>query len=313
MQFNICAEIYPSGLFGIPQDDMTVLPVNYEYKYEFMELVSGTKVHIGHGTVSRYREWHEKLNLGLSLDGINAELHDNHLLLTLEADTTREAERKSHELMDWLMLNLMLNGASKYRYYYKLLSIHSESGMEAALPLKPPMWGRYHMFYDLDELRSRFFGTVSYSNIIDEHLMKAFRYYDHGIEMIDRLPNPLQLSEFEKFNTQLMSVSAFLNFWKAITTILGDPNPKSDGKPVYESRYKEYGILEDFFNTRIERLRKIRNEDAVAHYEVGSEGMANVFDNLSESQEVARVVLTAYREYLKQKKIKEDENSSASS
>lgn len=302
MRFDVCSEIYPSGLFGIPQKDMTVIPVNYEYKYEFMELVSGTVVQVGHGTVSKYREWHETLRLGLSLNGINAKLHDNRLLLTLETETLQEAEKRSHELMDWLMLNLTLSDESKYRYHYKLLSIHSDTGMEATLPLKPPMWGTYHMFYNLDELRERFLGTVYYSYTIDERLFKAFKYYDHGIEIIDSLPNPAQISEFEMFNVQLLSVSSFLNFWKAITTILGDPNPKSDGKLVYESRYKKFGISENFFNSRIESLRSIRNEEAVAHYEVGSEGMVNVSDSLAEAQEVARLVLTSYREYLRRTK-----------
>jgi hypothetical protein len=311
MRFDVCSEIYPSGLFGIPQKSMIVLPVNYEYKYEFMELVSGTVVQVGLGTVSKYREWHETLRLGLSLNGINAKLNDNRLLLTLEAETPQEAEKRCHELMDWLMLNLMLSNESKYRYHYKLLSIHSDTGMEATLPLKPPMWGNYHMFYNLDELRERFLGTIYYSHIVDTRLFKAFKYYDHGIEIVDSLPNPAQISDFELFNAQLLSVSSFLNFWKAITTILGDPNPKSDGKLAYESRYKEFGIPESFFNSRIERLRSLRNEEAVAHYEVGSEGMMNVSDNLAEAQEVARVVLTNYREYLRRIQIKKSKTDIA--
>ena len=55
---------------------------------------------------------------------------------------------------------------------------------------------------------------------------------------------------------------AFLQLFKALTAIVGDPSSDRD----YQSRCRKLGLPKDFWQTKAKPLYEIRNDDDVAHY-----------------------------------------------
>jgi hypothetical protein len=92
----------------------------------------------------------------------------------------------------------------------------------------------------------------------------------------------------------LLIASVFLNLWKAISVIVGDPNEDSD----YQRRYKKLNLDYGFFKTKIEKIRYLRNTCDVAHYSLTEESLKEIEVNFGEADSTVTEVLRRYREYL---------------
>lgn len=298
MRFVAYFEIQPSSKFGLPYKDKTVIPEGSSMVFT-IEL---HKVWKGHGTLPRYRDHNEAFSQALDLEDSTAHFRDNHLSLFLEADSLREAQEKSFCILDGLFLNLSL--ISGIHYYYKPIQILNFDTDEVhTLPLqfeKEPIQGGYMLVgriepytYNLETLREQVKQAGEISKNSDQSLHKALTYYHHALYLLDG-------SQENPMNHQLLAnASAFLNFWKAITTIIGD---SSENRESYYSKYKTFGISEDYFTNNIEPLRKLRNRSDVAHYDLGGEGLKEIASRVGEALAVASFVLKAYRDTL----LKED-------
>ncbi len=60
---------------------------------------------------------------------------------------------------------------------------------------------------------------------------------------------------------QVLDPICFLQFWKAIATIAGDPSRESD----HQSRCRTYGFGKDYFRDTLKPLHDMRNTFDVAH------------------------------------------------
>ena len=87
-----------------------------------------------------------------------------------------------------------------------------------------------------------------------------------------------------------------LNLYKSITVIVGDPakEPKA-----YQKRYRKYGIDYDFWNEKINKLRRIRNDWGVAHYFISEDDFLKLNTVIGESFRTTRQTILRYVEYLK--------------
>ncbi len=82
--------------------------------------------------------------------------------------------------------------------------------------------------------------------------------------------------------------------WKAASTVIGDPTIDKD----YRSRYRQLGIEKEFFETRIEVARKLRNDYDVAHYRLDAERLGFVEGNSALVKEVAERIIRDYLQHL---------------
>lgn len=125
--------------------------------------------------------------------------------------------------------------------------------------------------YDLNALR-----RLPLITIKQAHLLFSRRGF---------LTNP-----FFRQHSMLIS-TAFLNLWKAISTIVGDPSVDRD----YQSRYKRLGFDYEFFTQKIEKVRDLRNHYDVAHYSLDPAHLETVEKSFGEAAQIANEVIRRYR------------------
>ena len=62
-----------------------------------------------------------------------------------------------------------------------------------------------------------------------------------------------------------LAADIFSNYHRAASVIVGDPSKDKD----YQSRYKKMGLSDEDWKN-VERVRKLRNDYGVAHYDLGT-------------------------------------------
>ena len=125
----------------------------------------------------------------------------------------------------------------------------------------------------------------------DPVLDRALQYYEHAMFLFDRRN---QIADLFSSHFRYMISEIFLNMWKAATAFIGDPSVDND----YRSRYRRLGIDREFFETKIEVVRNIRNDYDVAHYRIDEERLAEIERNYGLVKEVAERIIRDYRQYL---------------
>jgi hypothetical protein len=88
--------------------------------------------------------------------------------------------------------------------------------------------------------------------------------------------------------------SAFLNAWKAVTTILGDPSADRD----HQRRHRDIGFGKDFSYDKVKRLTDLRNDYDVAHYSLRTDALEEVKAHYGEAIRIASEVIDQYRQHV---------------
>ena len=91
-----------------------------------------------------------------------------------------------------------------------------------------------------------------------------------------------------------MLTSAYLNMWKAITAMLGDPTKDSD----YQKRFRTFGLPENFWKDEVAPLMKVRHNFDVAHYSLDEGAIAQVEQSFGKAGLVCKTVIGAYVRHL---------------
>jgi hypothetical protein len=84
--------------------------------------------------------------------------------------------------------------------------------------------------------------------------------------------------------------TAFLQMFKALVTIVGEPGVDGD----HQQRAKRLGLGADFWVSRVKPLYKIRNESDVAHYSLRTNDFSAAHAQFIAASVVFRDALTAY-------------------
>ena len=145
--------------------------------------------------------------------------------------------------------------------------------------------------YNLLALESALEQAASSVAFEDLRLTLAIDYYQQALLLFGSrrlISDPL-------FRQHSMLISAaFLNLWKAISSIVGDPSIDND----YQSRYRNLGFDYEFFQEHIEKVRELRNDFDIAHYSLEIEDLKAVEEQFGEASQIAQEVLKRYRESL---------------
>jgi hypothetical protein len=145
--------------------------------------------------------------------------------------------------------------------------------------------------YNLSLLRDKIKEAEKAASLTESLLNKALHYYEHALFLFE---NRAAMTDIFSPHMQYLISAAFLNLWKAVSSILGDPSCDKD----YQKRYKMLGLSCDFFRSDVEFVRKVRNSYDVAHYHISEDGFKEIERHFGKAAEVATCVLHAYRQYL---------------
>jgi len=129
-----------------------------------------------------------------------------------------------------------------------------QDGVPIDIP-RPQMWGRLHR-YHLDQMKSVLTASSGLLDgwIGDQRLDQGLRYFSLGGSLCEIMQDSVIMG-------QVLDPICFLQFWKAIATIAGDPSSESD----HQSRCLTYGFGKDYFRDTLKPLHDMRNKFDVAH------------------------------------------------
>jgi hypothetical protein len=127
------------------------------------------------------------------------------------------------------------------------------------------------------------FAAVSLTS--DAKLAKALDYCNHA-QFLNRMRRDLPMGYLRAHS--YLAADIFSNYYRAASVIVGDPSKDKD----YQSRYKKMGLSDDDWK-RVERVRELRNDYGVAHYDLGDKN-EQLDRELGVAVEVTKKVITRY-------------------
>lgn len=286
MKFEITFKVEPSAPFGVPQEGYVVRPGKPESIHgPTIHFRSGTVV--GHGTLSQYREEGSEINLVVNLAVGRIRFHDNYAFVEIEATTPDEAFASGSNLLDRFLKHFSLSKGT-------LFSAHPlvfESEDQKLYPVPEFIHITRVTTYNLENLEKDLLSASQYQSISDVKLEKAFEYYEQALLLYI---NREKIAPILSRQHSLLISSAFLNLWKAVSVLVGDPSTDND----YQRRYRGLGFDIQFFTEKIEKLRALRNNYDIAHYSVRRDDLEQIEAAFGEANTIATEVIKRYREKL---------------
>lgn len=286
MKFEIRYKIFPEGVFGVPQDGMTVYPTSEEQIFsDTIHSRSGKKT--GYGTLSRYRSEEVKLISEFPFMDCKFKLNDNFLLIETEDKQPVEAYAKSQLAINFFIKNLNVNQGRLFSA--EPIYIESESGDVFEVPKSTQIASV--TTYHLKKLKEDINEIEKYDKLFEPRLIKALDYFEHSLLLFEKRN---LIADYISAHNKIFISSIFLNIWKCVTTIVGDPSRKSD---KYQKRYREIGFDKNFKDD-IDKLKELRDNYDVAHYSLNPNSLNEVEKNYGIAVKIAITVIKKYREFL---------------
>lgn len=256
--FRILFRLAPAGCFGLPDGNKVVIPADPNGREVFGPAFDPrTSQLVSHGTLSQYRTPEQSLNLSLKSRGLVLSISDNFLSVAVDAQHAQVAADKALTYMEVLLQSLTAMYGE--RFSASVLSVQDAAG--AAQPARIGDVNIHYMkvmAFNAEELRDRFSMATNWAATADSAAKKALFYFEHACllnEFAETLITSLPHASFSR-------ALAFLQLFKALTTIVGDPSSNRD----YQRRCKRLGLARDFWQLRVRPLYDIRNDEDVAHY-----------------------------------------------
>jgi hypothetical protein len=291
MKFTLTFEISPPGLFGLPEKETTVIPSApggwHGDVFHTPSMRAGRFVKAGHGTLSKYREDSERISAPISLGNIKGHITDNFVFLEVQANNHCDALRFAWEDLTVFLQHLSVNAETLFKA--APLIIETDDGCVYPIPTQMRM-GLFKV-YNLEKLKENISTAQQFSRLNDARLRKALNYYEHALWLYE---HATKLENITSRHYPYLISMVFLNLWKCITAIVGDPARKKDR---YLKRYSEIGLKQQD-KANIDQLKKLRNDCDVAHYALTQESFKEVQKKFGTGLKTAAEVIRVYREHL---------------
>lgn len=256
-RYRFLFRLGPPAYFGLPDGEKLVVPVEAGGTISSPVLDTRTGHKVSHGSLSRYRTPESALAANLQIGDHSIKLSDNFLEVWTQSPDPQDATSKTIAYVDLFVQSL----SSMYgeRFFASLMAIEDEHGNPqsvAAIPRTVPFFTA--TIYNTQELSERIGVAATWAQTADAVAQKALFYFEHAC-LLEEFSSSLTLSSpHASFSRAL----AFLQLFKALTSIIGDPSTDRD----YQSRCKRLGLQKDFWEVKAKPLYEIRNEQDVAHY-----------------------------------------------
>lgn len=287
MTFKALFRIEPASYFGLPEGDKTVIPAQAgDIVGSSFDTRSGKLV--SYGTLSRYREDAEKVQLTVESKGALLEVSDNFFELTFDHDDARTAVLEAVRRVEIFLRHLMVEQGDFFTFEF--LQVEEVGGNVTPDPVPQPITLARVTAYNLPELKNRITRAAERSNFHDQRLDKALLYYEHA-RLLYNLRGHVPLLSV---HANLLVGSAYLNLWKALTTLLGEPGTDSD----YQRRFKEFGFPKNFWRESVAPLKTVRDQADVAHYALSADTARAAQDSFGAADKVCRDVVMRYADHL---------------
>ena len=144
--------------------------------------------------------------------------------------------------------------------------------------------------YNLEGLAQQIDAAALACSISAPILDKATAYFYHALFMANAKE---RVTNFLSFHANLIISEIILNYYKAVSTIIGDPSIDRD----YQSRYRRFGISHALWSDA-ERLRELRNTYDIAHYTPDLEALKNINTHQRVAHITAQETIKAYTHWL---------------
>lgn len=280
-KYEIVFVIKPPGPFGLPEEGILVHPGHPgpEICGPTLDRRSGKLV--GYGTLPKYRD--RPVSVQFESESASLRLQDNYLTITFLAnDQTAFYQGMLRGTRFCVLLS-----AFQGRYYHPefLQLLNAETGERVKTPTALPL-GTFTL-YSVEQLSKD--AEKALLAVTNETLEKASAYFAHAL-FLRQVPLPEGYPSFHQYHTSSQIV---LNFYKATSTIFGEPGIDRDA----QSRYKQFGISTEVWE-EAERVRQLRNEFDIAHYTRDWKPTEELRAAQNKAQTVAQRVILAYVDWL---------------
>jgi tetratricopeptide (TPR) repeat protein len=251
---------------------------------------------VAHGTLPHYREESESIELDEAVLELRLRLRDNYLWIELRKEDYKEAEGIVLGAVDRFIQLLAVNRGTYFSAEF--LQAIAGTGASRSIARQPRRvsLGRIKT-YDLPAFRESLrwaFGAVSLAS--DGRLAKALDYFNHA-QFLSRMREGLPLGYVRV--QSYMAADIFSNYYRAASAIVGDPKKDKD----YQSRYKKIGLSDEDWKN-IERVRQLRNDYGVAHYDLGDR-IKELEQELGMAVQATKKIINYYIASLRSKKVSE--------
>jgi hypothetical protein len=247
----------------------------------------GQFIKAGHGKLPKYREESERINLPIDLGKVKGHIIDNFTFLDVEANNHQEAFCLTWDALSVFLQHLSVNDGTLFTA--APIIIETDDGRVYPIPTKGRM-GSYKV-YNLEKLAENIVAVQRFSQLSDARLRKALNYFEYALWLYERA---VTIENVTSRHYPYLISMVFLNLWKSITTIVGDPTKSKDG---YQKRYRKIGLKQqDKIN--IDALKKLRDDHDVAHYALTEESLKDVQNKFGVAMKTAAEVIRTYREHL---------------
>jgi len=284
--FEIIFEILPGGPFGVPEPGRTILPGRAGTFHGDM-IHTATMTRVGYGALSEYRSDDSAINQPVHIGSLEGSIRDNFLTVEVTAENHTAAFSSATAAVDRFLQHLSV-GQNRL-FEYRPLVIQSKEGRSYRGPFVGTLASVTH--YHLDSLKLDIESSQRFCDLADERLFRAMGYFEHALFLFEKRAEvaPIMSRHFG-----YLIAAVFLNLWKAVTTIVGDPSRPKDG---YQRRYRDLGFGEDF-KARLDHLKTLRDAHDVAHPTLNKALLEQVEAAVGEAKNIAADVLRKYREQL---------------
>lgn len=285
-RYDIVVMLNPPSLFGLPDEGWLVFG-SESRDLRSVAIDPRTQNVVGHGTLSRYRAYDDRLLAKLTLNTLQLDIEDNFVRLSLDASGPDSAiHLMTQEMTRFCVLASILIGEF---LTFEIVQI-VEDGTAVDLGVSTPLLhGRR---YNLETLRGKLTEASSLLEGLpsDRTLDQALRYFGDAGSLYDLMTDERRV--------RLVIPLCFLQFWKAITTIVGDPSADRD----HQTRYRQFGIGQGdngYFNRVLKPLHTIRDRFDVAHVASLDAPAFATGSDLMRCRSVAQEVIKAYAIHLR--------------
>jgi hypothetical protein len=288
-QYRLVFELHPAYAFGIPSSDHQVAPV-YDPPLLSYDANSGEQFITRPDGSPTMRRKDERLVAQFSVNSIQFSIEDVFCTITIDAPGQDSAVAHAYEaIVDLFLMYAMKLDQISFQVTPSLRHV-----VQIDLPRPSSLTTSAQTFhaYDNAETGSRILATSTLLDgvSIDRKLRRSMRYLGLGDALTSVLPPGASDDQL-----QIALPLRFLQYWKALTTIVGDPSSDKD----HQSRASKLGLGRSFFRQRVKPMHTIRDRYDVAHAQSGREERVVSHEDVVECRSVATQAMQAYFEKLK--------------
>ena len=291
MIYDFTFRIVPPRVFGLSDPDYTVFSsqeISSSYSHT-MDTVTGNIV--GRGTQTRARLDDDRITVEFSYTEARFSLVDDFMSVSFEAvnDATAEELANQHAADFCALLSHVTMTPCRYEFVQAL-----DATKRRVPTIHTKSLGRIHS-YNLDSLRG---DLASFSSALprlqDQRLRASLVYFQKALLLRELFGDPRVERYPSLIGASTLGQEAFLNFWKAIASILGEA---SDGKR-FQTFYKKLGYSRDDFVGRIRPLYHVRDDYDVAHSSLDPSKELFDHNHVGVCLNVSKQVIDRYISYL---------------